>query len=82
MKILIFIVGLISSIIALTAMNVTAINEAVYYRLFIIATVCSVVSILVCLFFYSGGGRLRYTSFLFLVSGIYSIYNVIYRYFK
>lgn len=77
MKILIFIVGFISSIVALIAINTTAINEAVYYRLFVIVTVCSVVSILACLLLYSGGGWQRYILF----SGVYSIYNVICRCF-
>ncbi|EFE07705.1 hypothetical protein CIT292_08888 [Citrobacter youngae ATCC 29220] len=81
MKNLIFIVGLIASIIALTAISVTAINETEYYKLFIVAIVCSMISISTCLFFYSGGGWSRYISFLFLANGIYSIYNVICRYF-
>lgn len=51
MNFFIFIVGLISSIIALTAISVTAINEAIYYRLFITAMVCSVMSISACMFF-------------------------------
>ncbi|MDD9244634.1 hypothetical protein PVM12_11325 [Enterobacter soli] len=81
MKILILIIGVISSIAALTAINITAINEAIYCRLFIISGACSVISILVCLFSFSVGGWLRYISFLFLGGWIYTIYNVIFRYF-
>jgi uncharacterized membrane protein len=63
MKNLIFIVGLITSIIALTAISVTAINETEYYKLFIVAMVCSVISISTCLFILAEDGHVIFHSY-------------------
>lgn len=81
MKILFFSIGLILSIIALIVINVTAINNNVYHKLFIIAIICVVISIIITLSLYSSGGWLRYCSFAFLIIGVYVIYNITYRYF-
>lgn len=81
MKILFFSIGLILSIIALIVINVTAINNNVYHKLFAIAIICVVISIIISLSLYPGGGWLRYCSFVFLISAAYVIYNIIYRYF-
>ncbi len=81
MKILFFCIGLILSIIALIVINITAINDNVYYKLFVTAIICVVISTIISLSLYPGGGWLRYCSFAFLISGAYVIYNIIRRCF-
>lgn len=76
-----FCIGLILSIIALIVINVTAINDNVYHKLFVIAIICVVISVIISLSLYSDGGWLRYCSFAFLISGAYVIYNIVCRCF-
>lgn len=81
MKILFFFMGLILSIIALIAINVTAINDNVYHKLFITAIICVLTSIIISLSLYPSEGWLRYCSFAFLISDAYVIYNIMCRCF-
>lgn len=76
-----FCIGLILSIIALIVINVAAINDNVYHKLFVTAIICVVISIVIFMSLYPGGGWLRYCSFAFLISGVYVIYNIICRCF-
>lgn len=81
MKILFFCIGLILSIIALIVINVTAINNSIYHKLFVTAIICVAISIVIFLLLYPDGGWGRYCSFALLISDAYVIYNIIGRCF-
>lgn len=81
MKILFFCIGLILSIIALIVINVTAINNSIYHKLFVTAIICVVISIIIFLLLYPDGGWVRYCSITLLISDAYVIYNIIGRCF-
>jgi hypothetical protein len=81
MRNILFVIGLISSITSMIAINITAINEVVYDKIFIFVIVLSSLAICICYSLYSGKGWLYYSSFLFASMSFYSLYKVFCHYF-
>lgn len=81
MRVSVFIFGLLFSIIAWVADNITVVNENIYNILFIIAIVATILSVLSWLYLSNKKGGVWIFSFLYLLNGIDIFIDIYFRLF-